>query len=150
MERTALFAGTFDPFTKGHHALVLRALAIFDKVVVAVGRNMGKKCLFTVEQRVEAIEKLYAADKRVEVMAYDGMTMDLAKEIGATALLRGVRNTKDFEYEREIADVNFRIGGIETVLLMSEPEHASISSSIVRELMNSGKDVTALLPDRQE
>ena len=150
MERTALFAGTFDPFTKGHHALVLRALAIFDKVVVAVGRNMGKKCLFTVEQRVEAIEKLYAADKRVEVMAYDGLTMDLAKEIGATALLRGVRNTKDFEYEREIADVNFRIGGMETVLLMSEPEHASISSSIVRELMNYGKDVTALLPDRQE
>lgn len=150
MERTALFAGTFDPFTKGHHALVLRALAIFDKVVVAVGRNMGKKCLFSVEQRVEAIEKLYAADKRVEVMAYDGLTMDLAKEIGATALLRGVRNTKDFEYEREIADVNFRTGGIETVLLMSEPEHASISSSIVRELMNYGKDVTALLPDRQE
>lgn len=150
MERTALFAGTFDPFTKGHHALVLRALTIFDKVVVAVGRNMGKKCLFSVEQRVEAIEKLYAADKRVEVMAYDGLTMDLAKEIGATALLRGVRNTKDFEYEREIADVNFRIGGIETVLLMSEPEHASISSSIVRELMNYGKDVTALLPDRQE
>lgn len=150
MERTALFAGTFDPFTKGHHALVLRALAIFDKVVVAVGRNMGKNCLFSVEQRVEAIEKLYAADKRVEVMAYDGLTMDLAKEIGATALLRGVRNTKDFEYEREIADVNFRIGGIETVLLMSEPEHASISSSIVRELMNYGKDVTALLPDRQE
>lgn len=150
MERTALFAGTFDPFTKGHHALVLRALAIFDKVVVAVGRNMGKKCLFSVEQRVEAIEKLYAADKRVEVMAYDDLTMDLAKEIGATALLRGVRNTKDFEYEREIADVNFRIGGIETVLLMSEPEHASISSSIVRELMNYGKDVTALLPDRQE
>lgn len=147
MERTALFAGTFDPFTKGHHALVLRALAMFDKVVVAVGRNMGKKCLFSVEQRVEAIEKLYAADKRVEVMAYDGLTMDLAKEIGATALLRGVRNTKDFEYEREIADVNFRIGGIETVLLMSEPEHASISSSIVRELMNYGKDVTALLPN---
>ena len=150
MERTALFAGTFDPFTKGHHALVLRALAIFDKVVVAVGRNMGKKCLFSVEQRVEAIEKLYAADKRVEVMAYDGLTMDLAKEIGATALLRGVRNTKDFEYEREIADVNFRIGGIETVLLMSEPEHASISSSIVRELMNYGKDVTDLLPNMQE
>ena len=150
MERTALFAGTFDPFTKGHHALVLRALAIFDKVVVAVGRNMGKKCLFSVEQRVEAIEKLYAADKRVEVMTYDGLTMDLAKEIGATALLRGVRNTKDFEYEREIADVNFRIGGIETVLLMSEPEHASISSSIVRELMNYGKDVTALLPNMQE
>lgn len=150
MERTALFAGTFDPFTKGHHALVFRALAIFDKVVVAVGRNMGKKCLFSVEQRVEAIEKLYAADKRVEVMAYDGLTMDLAKEIGATALLRGVRNTKDFEYEREIADVNFRIGGIETVLLMSEPEHASISSSIVRELMNYGKDVTALLPNMQE
>ena len=150
MERTALFAGTFDPFTKGHHALVLRALAMFDKVVVAVGRNMGKKCLFSVEQRVEAIEKLYAADKRVEVMTYDGLTMDLAKEIGATALLRGVRNTKDFEYEREIADVNFRIGGIETVLLMSEPEHASISSSIVRELMNYGKDVTALLPNMQE
>ena len=150
MERKALFAGTFDPFTQGHHALVLRALTIFDKIVIAVGRNINKRCLHTAEQRVEAIEKLYAHNNRIEVLAYDGLTMDLAKEIGATALLRGVRNTKDFEYEREIADVNYRIGGIETVLLMSEPEYASISSSIVRELINYGKDVSSLLPNIQK
>lgn len=150
MERIALFAGTFDPFTKGHHALVKRALTLFDKVIVAVGRNMDKKCLLTPEQRVAEIEKLYATDKRVEAIAYDGLTMDLAREVGATALLRGVRNVKDFEYEREIADVNYRIGGIETVLLMSEPEHASTSSSIVRELMNYGKDVSSLLPNVEE
>ena len=144
--RTALFAGSFDPFTIGHHALIKRALPMFDKIIIGIGINSGKKCMFTVEERIKAIEKIYADEERVEVKVYNCLTMDFAKEIGADVLLRGVRSTKDFEYEREIADMNLRLGGIETVLLISEPEHASTSSSIVRELITYGKDVSALLP----
>lgn len=146
MARTALFAGTFDPYTKGHHSIVQRALPLFDEVVVAVGCNMGKRCMLSVEERVAAIEKLYAGENRVRVCAYDGLTMDFAREVGATVLLRGVRSVKDFEYEREIADVNRKVGGIDTLLLVSEPEYASVSSSVVRELLEYGKDVTPLLP----
>ena len=146
MEKTALFAGTFDPYTRGHHALVERALVLFDTVVVAVGRNLEKKCMLSVEERVSAIEKLYAGNGRVKVAVYDTLTMDFAQSVGATALLRGVRSVKDFEYERDIADINLRLGGIDTVLLVSEPEYAAISSSVVRELMKYGKDISKLLP----
>ena len=118
MERTVLFAGTFDPYTRGHHALVERALAMFDKVVVAVGRNLGKNCMFSLEERVSAIEKVYAGNDRVSVAVYDTLTMDFARSVGAVALLRGVRSVKDFEYERDIADVNLRLGGMDTVLLI--------------------------------
>lgn len=150
MTGTALFAGTFDPYTLGHHAIVERALALFDNVVIAVGCNMGKQCLATPQERVAAIEALYAGDSRVKVVTYDTLTMDLAREVGATALLRGVRTVKDFEYERELADVNLRMGGIETVLLVSEPEYAHISSSLVRELLKYGKDVSSLLPQKKK
>ena len=146
IKRTALFAGSFDPFTKGHYALVKRALPMFDKIIIGLGINSGKKCMFTVEERIKAIKEVFTDEERVEVMTYDSLTMDFAKEIGANVLLRGVRSTKDFEYEREIADINLRLGGIETVLLISEPEYASISSSIVRELTTYGKDITELLP----
>lgn len=146
MERTVLFAGTFDPFTRGHHALVLRALAQFDKVVVAVGHNSGKQCMFSIEQRVAAIEKLYEGNAAVEVRPYNGLTIEFAREVGATALLRGVRSVKDFEYERELADINMRLSGIDTVLLVSEPGLSSVSSSVVRELISYGKDVTEFLP----
>ena len=146
MAKTALFAGSFDPFTKGHFALVKRALSMFDRIVIGIGTNSCKKSMFTVEERISAIRKAFNSDERIEVVEYDCLTMDFAREIGADALLRGVRNVKDFEYEREIADLNLRIGGIETVLLISEPEHASVSSSIVRELITYGKDVSELLP----
>ena len=146
MERTVLFAGTFDPYTRGHHALVERALAMFDKVVVAVGRNLGKNCMFSLEERVSAIEKVYAGNDRVSVAVYDTLTMDFARSVGAVALLRGVRSVKDFEYERDIADINLRLGGMDTVLLISEPEYASVSSSVVRELIKYGKEVSSLLP----
>ena len=146
MERIVLFAGTFDPYTRGHHALVERALAMFDKVVVAVGRNLGKNCMFSLEERVAAIEKVYAGNDRVSVAVYDTLTMDFARSVGAVALLRGVRSVKDFEYERDIADINLRLGGMDTIMLISEPEYASVSSSVVRELIKYGKDVSALLP----
>lgn len=144
--KTALFAGTFDPFTIGHHRIVMRALQLFSRVVIAVGRNSGKQALHSVDERVEQLRRLYADEPRVEAFAYDGLTVDFAKEIGADCLLRGVRSVKDFEYERDIADINLRLGGMDTVLLISEPEYASVSSSVVRELMKYGKDVSALLP----
>ena len=144
--RMALFAGSFDPFTRGHYAVVKRALHLFDKVVIGIGVNSGKKCMFSLEERIQAIEKAFAGEERVEVKVYDCLTMDYASQIGAGVLLRGVRSVKDFEYEREIADMNLRLGGIETVLLISEPEYSSISSSVVRELITYGKDVSGLLP----
>ena len=146
MERVALFAGTFDPFTKGHHALIKRALPLFDKIIIAIGNNSEKKCMFTIEERVAAIEKLYTEESRVEVKVYNCLTVDFAREIGATALLRGVRSIKDFEYERELADINLKLGGIDTVLLISEAEHASVSSSVVRELIKYGKNIAQFLP----
>ena len=146
MATTALFAGSFDPYTVGHHSLVERALNMFDRVVVAVGYNSEKGGATTVEERVAAIAAVYCGDSRVEVCSYSGLTMDFAREVGADVLLRGVRNIKDFEYERELADVNKQIGGIDTVLLVSEPGYSSVSSSVVRELMRYGKDVSNLLP----
>lgn len=146
MAKQALFAGSFDPFTIGHYSLVKRALPMFDKITIGIGINSGKKSMFPVEERVEAIKKAFAGEEHIDVRVYDCLTMDFAKEIGADILLRGVRSTKDFEYEREIADMNLKLGGIETVLLISEPEHSSISSSVVRELITYGKDVSELLP----
>ena len=143
---TALFAGTFDPYTIGHHRIVQRALAMSDRIVIAIGRNIGKQTMLSIEERTEAIKKLYADEPRVEVTSYEGLTTDYAQSIGATHLLRGVRSVKDFEYERDLADLNLRIGGVDTQLLISEPEYAAISSSAVRELMSYGKDVSKLLP----
>ena len=119
---------------------------MFDKVVVAIGYNSEKGGASTVEERVAAIAAVYKGDSRVEVRSYNGLTMDFAREVGADVLLRGVRNIKDFEYERELADVNRQLGGIDTVLLVSEPGYSSVSSSVVRELMRYGKDVSELLP----
>ena len=143
---TALFAGTFDPYTIGHHRIVQRALAMSDRIVVAIGRNIGKKTTFTINERIEAIKKLYSNEPRVEVTTYEGLTTDYAQSIGATHLLRGVRSVKDFEYERDLADLNLRIGGVDTILLISEPEYAAISSSVARELLSYGKDISRLLP----
>ncbi|MBQ8336983.1 MAG: pantetheine-phosphate adenylyltransferase [Bacteroidaceae bacterium] len=146
MKRTALFAGSFDPFTKGHYALLVRALRMFDRIIVAIGTNSAKRCMFTLDERIDAIKQAFAGEERIEVTTYSSLTMDFAKEVGADVLLRGVRSVKDFEYEREIADMNFRLGGIDTVLLISEPQYSSISSSVVKELITYGKDVSSLLP----
>lgn len=146
MEKKALFAGTFDPYTRGHHSIVTRALAMFDKVVVAIGRNAAKSTICSIDERMESIVRLYANEPRVEVVTYEGLTTDYAREVGACCLLRGVRSVKDFEYERDLADVNRAISGIETVIMVSEPQYAAISSSVVRELMSYGKDVTEFLP----
>lgn len=147
---TLLFPGSFDPFTTGHDDIVRRALAFAQRVVVAIGIHPTKHGLFTPQQRQEAIRRVYADEKRVEVMVYEGLTTDLALRVGADAIVRGVRNVTDFEYERNIAEVNRRLTGIETILLFADPSHAAVSSSVVRELMAYGKDVTPFLPLKSE
>lgn len=146
-ERVAVFAGSFDPFTIGHYDVVARALEIFDRIVVCVGINAGKTgATGTAYERAQAIGRVYAGEPRVEVATWSGLTVDFARERGACALLRGIRSVKDFEYERDLADANLRIGGIETVLLYSSPEYSWVSSSLVRELMSYGHDVSRMLP----
>jgi len=146
-EKVGLFAGSFDPFTRGHKSIVDRALgSVADRVVVAIGVNCNKKYMFSLEQRIEDIKKAFKDNPRVSVVSYEGLTTDFAKEVGASFLLRGVRCVKDFEFERDIAEVNRRLTGIETVLFYTEPELAHISSSIVRELLSYNQDVTEYLP----
>ncbi len=146
MSRIALFPGSFDPFTRGHQAIVDRALPLFDKLVIAIGVNRAKKGWMPVEERLSQLKALYANEPRVEVIAYETLTMDLAKEYGAKYVLRGVRSMADFEYERTIADANRKIGGLETIFLISDADTAHISSSLVRELAAFGHDISDLLP----
>lgn len=144
--RIALFPGTFDPFTLGHQSLVKRVLTCADAVVIAIGINEKKQTYYTLEQRVSAIRALYAEEPRVKVITYSGLTVDVAQQEQASFILRGVRSVIDFEYEKAIADVNRQLSGIETLLLFTEPAYAHISSSVVRELLHFGKDVSAFLP----
>lgn len=144
--RVALFAGSFDPFTLGHYSIVSRALSLFDRVVVAIGVNEGKSPCFTAEQRAGIIRCAFADEPRVEVVIYTGLTVDVAREVGADCILRGVRTVQDFEFEKNLADINRALSGLETVLLYSLPEHSYISSSVVRELLHYGRDVSRLLP----
>lgn len=146
VQKIAIFPGSFDPFTRGHQAIVERALPIFDKLVIAVGVNRAKVGWMSVEERLEQIRTLYAKESRVEVIAYETLTMDLANQIGAKYILRGVRSVMDFEYERTIADANRRIAGLETLFLISDVEFSHISSSLVRELASFGRDVSEFLP----
>lgn len=133
-QKTALFPGSFDPFTSGHEALVQRALALFDHIVVAVGVNTDKKYMFTSQQRMQKIRDSFPNDSRVEVVEYSDMTVDLCKRVGAHFILRGIRNAKDLEYEQTIAAVNKALApDIETVLLLADDKHRDISSTLIRE-----------------
>lgn len=147
MKRTALFPGSFDPFTRGHEALVAQALELFDEVVVAVGANTAKRALLDVESRCRMIADLYADNPRVRVASYYNLTGAFAREVGAVAMVRGIRNTTDFNYERSIEATNRRLfPEITTVLLVTPDEYAYISSSIVRELISFGEPVDEFVP----
>lgn len=148
--KIAIFPGSFDPFTVGHASIVERGLPMFDRIVIGVGLNENKRSLYTPEQRVKAISELYADEPRVKVVGYDDLTIDLARREGAQFILRGLRSVKDFEYERDIASMNNRLGGVETVLLFTEPHYSHISSSVVRELIAFGKDVSEFLPQKKK
>jgi pantetheine-phosphate adenylyltransferase len=123
-----------------------RTLQFAEEVVIAIGVNAGKKSMFSLEERMAQIQKIYADEPRVKVASYEGLTTDFAESIGATAMVRGVRTAQDFEFERMLADVNRKLTGIETILLITEPQYSAISSSVVRELLSYGKDVKDFLP----
>lgn len=142
-----LFPGSFDPFTIGHLDLVQRALKIADGVVIAVGINESKKCMFTAQERVDAIARFFESEPRVSVLSYSGLTMDMVRKTGADAILRGVRSVSDFEFERNMADVNGKVGGVETIMLASAPQLQHVSSSVVRELALFGHDVSDMIID---
>ncbi len=144
--KTGIFAGSFDPYTKGHDAIVRRALPLFDRIVIGVGVNERKQCMSSPEERLERIRAVYSGEPKIEVKAYSDLTVDFAHREQAGFIIKGIRSVKDFEYEREQADINRRIGGVETVLLYAEPQLESISSSLVRELAHFGKDVAQFLP----
>lgn len=145
--RTAIFPGSFDPYTKGHDSIARRGLQLFDRLVIGIGINENKKGIMPVEKRIQALKNLYRNEPRISIEAYQDLTVDFAQRKQADFILRGVRSHKDFEYELAIADVNKRLSGIETVILFTEPELACISSTIVRELMHFGRDITEYLPE---
>ena len=144
--KTGIFVGSFDPFTIGHDAIVRRALPLFDRLVIGVGYNERKQYMYSQDERIRSLSRLYANDPRVAVKVYNDLTIDFARREGAQYIIKGVRSVKDFEYEREQADINRRIGGIDTLLLYAAPDMASVSSSLVRELIHFGKDVSDFLP----
>lgn len=144
--KKVLFAGSFDPITLGHYDLVVRASALFDEVVVALGANSTKKTYFSKEERLTQLKQVFSNFKNVSVAEYEGLTVDFAQSCGAKFLLRGLRNGTDFNYEQSIAQMNFQISGIDTYFLLTQPKFSHISSSIVRDLLQHGRDCSELLP----
>ena len=141
--------GSFNPFTIGHDSIVRRALPLFDRLVIGVvGDHVSKPGLPSANERIQAVETLYKDEPRIEVRPYYGLAIDFAREVGAHFIVKGVRSVKDFEYEREQADINRLLtnGEVETILLYSEPQYSSVSSSMVRELQHFGVDVSGFLP----
>lgn len=148
--RRAVFTGTFDPFTVGHHSIVKRVLPLFDELVVAVAASKLKNADEEILRRVADIRSIYRDEPKIRVIAYSDLTIDMAHREGARFIVRGVRSVRDYEYEREQAEFNRRFGGLETILLFAEPGLESVSSSLVRELRFFGRDVSEFLPDALE
>lgn len=144
--KIAIFPGSFDPVTIGHVSIVERSLPLFDRIVVAMGENIGKRYMFTVEQRLAWLQETFRGQPKVEVMAFKGLTADLCRELGAGFIIRGLRNSTDHGVERSIALMNHALRGVETIFLPALSEHAHISSTIVRELLANKADVSAFVP----
>jgi len=148
MKRIAVFPGSFDPITKGHESIVKRALHLFDEIIIAIGKNSTKKPFYTLEQREEWIGKVFEGDDKVRVEKYEGLTIDFCKEQEAQFILRGLRSSADFEFERSIAQMNKSMASeIETVFILSTPELSAINSTIVRDIIKNGGDASQFVPD---
>ena len=149
MGKQAIFPGSFDPFTRGHEAVVHGALKLFDKVVIGIGINSGKKYLFSIEQRIEFIKQVFKNHtQNVEVVSYEGLTVDYCKGNQIDFIVRGIRSSRDFQFEFEIANMNRGLNDkIQTVFLASAPEHSAINSTVVREIHRNGGDVSQFLPE---
>jgi len=147
MKKIAVFPGSFDPFTIGHEGIVRRALELFDEIIIAVGANALKKSYYSLETRKEMIAKVFSDEPRVKVDHYEGLTVDYCIKKGANYLLRGLRTAADFEFERAIAQVNKALkSSIESIFLLTVPEHTSINSTIVRDIIRSGGDASQFVP----
>jgi pantetheine-phosphate adenylyltransferase len=146
MPKIAVFPGSFDPITIGHTNIVERALPLFDAIVIGVGSNSQKKYMFELDKRKKWLEKIFASEKKISVQAYSGLTIDFCKKNNAKFILRGLRSSADFEYERFIAQANQAMSGIETVFLLSKPEYSAISSTVIRDVIRNGGDASKFLP----
>ena len=147
MERICLFPGTFDPVTLGHIDIINRAMPLFDKLVIGIGRNVNKTPMFSEEKRLEWLKDIYRDQPKVDAVVYDGLTVNCCKRVGAKFILRGIRYVNDFEYEKAIADMNRSIDGkIETVFLTCLPQFTSVASTLVRDVLKNGGDVSQFLP----
>ena len=149
--KVALFPGSFDPITLGHVDVIKRALPLFDKIVVAIGTNANKKYMFSLEQRMGWIEKSFSGESKIDVVTYEGLTIEFARSVDAQFLLRGLRNPADFEFEKAISNANQKMApDIETVFLLTSPETSFISSSIVRDVIKNGGDYSVFVPEGVE
>lgn len=148
MNRICLFPGTFDPVTLGHTDIIDRALPLFDKLIIGIGRNINKVPMFSEQQRVEWLKAIYKDNPKVEAVVYDGLTVNCCKQYGANFILRGIRYVNDFEYEKAIADMNRSLeDDIETIFLTCLPQYTSVASTLVRDVLKNGGDVSRFLPD---
>lgn len=147
MKRIALFPGTFDPITIGHVNLIERAMHLFDEIVIGIGHNSSKSTLFSLEKREEWIKTIFKTEAKVKVQPYEGLTVSFCNEIGAQYILRGLRNMSDFDYEKNIAQMNKLVNpNVETIFLMCDPAYTPISSSVVRDLIRNGGDASPYVP----
>ena len=148
MKRIAIFPGSFDPFTIGHENIVQRAVDLFDEIIIGIGYNAQKQDFFPVDKRIEWVEYLFNDKPNVSAKKYQGLTVDFAKEVNAGYILRGIRTAADFEYERAIAQVNKAMTGIESVFLLTTPEHTPVNSSIVRDIIRHNGDASKFIPEK--
>jgi pantetheine-phosphate adenylyltransferase len=142
-----VFPGSFDPITLGHQDIILRALPMCDELIIAVGENINKKYLFSLKERLDFINKTHGREPKIKVESFQGLTINFCKVVNATAIIRGLRNPADFEFEKSVAQVNRRLSGIETLFLLTAADYSYISSSIVREIINNNGDYSSLVPD---
>ncbi len=149
MKRNAIFPGSFDPFTLGHYSVIEKALPLFDEIIIAIGTNSIKISAFTMEQRLSWIENVYATEPKVKVRSFEGLTVDFCKKNECSFILRGLRNSIDFEYESKIGHMNHALNNnIETVFMLCNPAYAAINSSIIREIYKNGGDVSQFIPTK--
>jgi len=147
MSKIAVFPGSFSPFTVGHQSVVDRALLLFDKIIIAIGINSEKNEFFSIEERMEWISNVYGNNSKIEIQRYEGLTVDFCKNEGANFILRGLRDSHDFKFEKNIAQMNKELNStIETIFIITPPEMSHISSSIIRDIIKNGGDVSKFLP----
>ena len=145
MKRVGLFPGSFDPFTKGHEAIAWKALELFDELIIGIGINSRKQYLFDLEKRKHHIQSLFFGERRISIQVYQELTVTFCQKIGASHIIRGLRDSKDFQYEKSIAHMNFQLVGIETVFLLTNQEYSAVNSSIIREIHLNGSDISSFV-----